>query len=237
MLRENPSEYCASKGCRAGCIYSDNGRKLQVSGIIFDEVAQVGKALIEPRLGEGVDDVNILWEWGNLAEKVKSYPNGAGVDTAFILTLIANSDNRASKASEDYLAASISWFRWLHRAKGMDIPDYLLEIPLDQAEEKTRATFFQNTLLRVCYGRKYFLTQGGYMGIGSIHMEPGDLVCITRGASVPLILRETRKFVGGYDSQPLQVLRERIFVGESYIHGLMDGEGYDEGHLKEISLS
>jgi hypothetical protein len=75
------------------------------------------------------------------------------------------------------------------------------------------------------------------MGIGPHYVKPSDVVCIASGASVPLILRETRKFVGGDNSQPLHVFKERRFVGESYIHGLMDGERYDESQLDHIYLS
>lgn len=76
MLRENPSGYCASKGFRAGCTYCDNGRKLKISGIIFDEVAQVGRVLFEPGPDDNIDDVNIFCEWATLAEEIKSYPDG-----------------------------------------------------------------------------------------------------------------------------------------------------------------
>ena len=75
------------------------------------------------------------------------------------------------------------------------------------------------------------------MGIGLPYMKPCDVVCIVKGVFVSLILRETRKLVGGNDSQPLHVFKERRFAGESYIYRLMNGEGYDESQLDHISLS
>lgn len=47
--------------------------------------------------------------------------------------------------------------------------------------------------------------------LGSRYIRPGDLVCVLFRCSVPVILRE--KASSTYD-----------FVGESYIHGKMDGE-------------
>jgi hypothetical protein len=236
MIYGNPSGYCASKGSRAECTYSSNGRRLQIWGIIVDEVTQVGDALFESGPDGKIDDANIFYEWACLAGELESYPNGAGVDIAFMLTMIANSDNNANKASDGYLAASLSWYRWIHRIKSLEISEDLLP-QASQEEDMARVTLFHSAVMRVCYGRRYFLTKNGYMGIGSSHMKTGDLVCIARGASVPLILNEKRKFVGGYDLEPLYICKERRFVGESYIHGLLDGEGYDESHLEEISLS
>lgn len=49
--------------------------------------------------------------------------------------------------------------------------------------------------------------------------------------------RKICKFFGGYDLEPPYICKDRGFVGESYIHGLLDGKGYDESHLEETSLS
>ena len=47
---------------------------LQIWGIIFDEVAQVGRVPFEPGPDDNIDNVNIFCcEWATLAEEVKSY--------------------------------------------------------------------------------------------------------------------------------------------------------------------
>jgi len=56
------------------------------------------------------------------------------------------------------------------------------------------------------------------MGIAADTTKAGDWVCIVRGAQLPLVLRE-RKDEGTFE-----------FVGECYIHGIMDGEAVDEQH-------
>ena len=65
---------------------------------------------------------------------------------------------------------------------------------------------------RSCYGRRQFFTENGYMGIGPAAIKEGDLVCVLLGGCVPYILRPT-------DTENMYKL-----VGESYVHGIMNGE-------------
>jgi hypothetical protein len=62
--------------------------------------------------------------------------------------------------------------------------------------------------------RLLFFTGKGYMGIAPFTARVGDKVCLLEGAQFPIILRPNG------DSW--------VVVGESYIHGIMDGEGWDE---------
>jgi len=56
-------------------------------------------------------------------------------------------------------------------------------------------------------------TAGGRLGIVKKNVRPGDLICILFGCSVPVILRSD-----GDGS------RQYEFLGESYVHKVMDGE-------------
>ncbi|KAI0543566.1 HET domain-containing protein [Xylaria curta] len=76
-----------------------------------------------------------------------------------------------------------------------------------------------------CLGRKFIVTLAGRMGIGPTGTKPGDLVFVIFGGGVPYILRKQES---GF-----------LFVGESYIHGLMDGEavkGWQRDELAEEIL-
>jgi hypothetical protein len=55
------------------------------------------------------------------------------------------------------------------------------------------------------------------VGVGPRNIEKGDLVCILFGCSVPVILRRSGT---SWDGKTPQVR----FLGESYVHGKMDGE-------------
>ncbi|OCK73897.1 hypothetical protein K432DRAFT_257846, partial [Lepidopterella palustris CBS 459.81] len=60
-------------------------------------------------------------------------------------------------------------------------------------------------------GRKLFSTTNGYIGIGDITLEPGDLACVLLGGRTPFILR------------PVDHGKYR-YIGECYLHGTMLGE-------------
>ncbi|KAH8699399.1 hypothetical protein GQ44DRAFT_718196 [Phaeosphaeriaceae sp. PMI808] len=68
--------------------------------------------------------------------------------------------------------------------------------------------------LQFWHGRTFFATPQGYIGLAPIECCIGDIVCIFFGAVTPYILRPTGD--GRYN-----------FVGECYVHGIMDGEFYD----------
>ncbi|OCL11408.1 hypothetical protein AOQ84DRAFT_269871, partial [Glonium stellatum] len=59
--------------------------------------------------------------------------------------------------------------------------------------------------------RRVLYTKMGYMGIGPAACEIGDIVCVLFGGQVLYVLRPRNN--GKYE-----------FVGECYIHGLMDGQ-------------
>ncbi|RGP77958.1 hypothetical protein FLONG3_3915 [Fusarium longipes] len=71
--------------------------------------------------------------------------------------------------------------------------------------------FFKDTVHS--RGRKFFITERGYIGRGPPSLEPGDSVCILFGGETPYIVR------------PRTVSSdEHLFLGQSYVHGIMDGE-------------
>lgn len=59
--------------------------------------------------------------------------------------------------------------------------------------------------------RTFFITTNGYFGIGHPLAREGDLVCVVLTAHVPFVLRPTSR-------------REYEFVGDSYVHGISEGE-------------
>ena len=78
------------------------------------------------------------------------------------------------------------------------------------------------------YGRRQFVTENGYMGIGPAAMRGRDIVCVLFGGCVPYILRAT-------DTDG----RYRL-VGESYVHGIMQGEAINlwrQGRLTKGSFT
>ncbi|KAK4498031.1 hypothetical protein PRZ48_010687 [Zasmidium cellare] len=74
-------------------------------------------------------------------------------------------------------------------------------------------------------GRRFFVTEKGYFGLGPENIRPGDRVAVLFGLSVPLALREHEE----------NGCRSRTVLGETYVHDIMDGEVVDQWrvHLVE----
>ncbi|KAI1818309.1 putative heterokaryon incompatibility protein [Poronia punctata] len=68
--------------------------------------------------------------------------------------------------------------------------------------------------------RMFAVTERGYMGIVPPYSKVGDKVCIISGGQVPFLLR--------------RVGDKWNLVGESYFHGMMDGEMLAQGYLEEM---
>ena len=87
-----------------------------------------------------------------------------------------------------------------------------------------------NVLNYFCCGRELVQTERGSFGVAPMDTKPGDLVVCLLGSSVPYILRETRQ-----DDSSGSSFRYRL-IGESYLYGLMAGEGMKDIDLAEARL-
>ena len=88
-------------------------------------------------------------------------------------------------------------------------------IPLPEHYDHLGIFAYPDPKVRVATMQRLLLfTEKGYMGLAPFTARVGDKVCLLEGAQFPIILRPNG------DSWTL--------VGESYIHGIMDGEGWDE---------
>ncbi|KAK5126120.1 hypothetical protein LTR85_011475 [Meristemomyces frigidus] len=73
--------------------------------------------------------------------------------------------------------------------------------------------------------RRLYRTAKGYFGAGPTHIQEGDVVCVLFGGETPFLLRR-REGVDGY-----------LLVGETYVHGIMDGEALDERQIESADHS
>ncbi|CZR44011.1 uncharacterized protein FPRO_13819 [Fusarium proliferatum ET1] len=86
----------------------------------------------------------------------------------------------------------------------------ILERILSDIEEDA-AAFLKN--LVPSHGKKFFITEKGYLGTGPCCLEAGDSVCILFGGDMPYIVRPNSPSSDKY-----------LFLGNAYVHGIMDGE-------------
>lgn len=76
-----------------------------------------------------------------------------------------------------------------------------------------------------CLNRKFIITLEGRMGITPTGTQPGDVIFVLFGGGVPYILRKQG--------------RSFLFVGESYVHGIMGGdvvEAWERGEVVEETV-
>lgn len=97
-----------------------------------------------------------------------------------------------------------------------------------------RATL-DESLTSMLLNHAFFITRAGYMGIGPPGMRAGDQVWIFYGGNVPFVMRGLEVGTvevstvelgnGDRDNPPRPQL---TLVGDSYVHGVMDGEFLDD---------
>ena len=90
------------------------------------------------------------------------------------------------------------------------------------------ATTFQMQMLSACQHRRFAVTEKGYLALVPHCTQLGDRIALFLRAPVPFLLRPTA------DS-----ITKMQLVGDTYVHGIMDGEGmdFDEFAPREIWLS
>jgi hypothetical protein len=89
--------------------------------------------------------------------------------------------------------------------------------------------FFYEAWFAAGFDRRFFITTDGHMGVGPREMLLGDTIAILLGGSVPFCLRAV----------PDAPEDHYTLVGDTYVHGLMDGEGVMENwedHIVKIHL-
>jgi len=95
------------------------------------------------------------------------------------------------------------------------LPDDRVLIPTDMQQ-----FVFSHTQ---AYGRRrLFASRRGYLALGPVSAEVGDVMCLVPGFKMPVVLRPM-------DGQRFN------FVGEAYVHGIMYGEVATEFHDKDLT--
>lgn len=88
----------------------------------------------------------------------------------------------------------------------------------------------QATISHAADGRKFNITNEGYMCLTLTGSRVDDLICIIFGVPTPFVLREYKDKNGRYTTyKPLYQL-----VGECYVHGFMDRFDAKKGFISPL---
>jgi hypothetical protein len=186
--------YNASSGL--SCRVSMDGRRLYLSGMEVDTISEV-----LPECWENLADSRLRIERGWMPkEPGKPYALGGTVGDAFNHSLVAG-------------------LRRMHPESGALSRNCVADWPLIDRDpftlrpEEGKMRFRLLVDLKMTtFGKRLFRTTKGFLGLGPAAAQHGDIVSLLLGVQVLYVLRSASE-----DDHC-------EFVGECYVHGLMDGQ-------------
>ena len=224
----------AEKDTRANVRYIAPGRLL-VEGLDLLQIKQLGRE--KPPMAQHV----AIWSsWREMArvdnDPDRHYVAGGTILNAFWRTLcldcsLDDAKDPLRRATTDDGLVHDEWW-W----------NCIVEQNAESFEEKGQlmnpaacCSRFQKTANDLCTDRCFFMSSSGYIGLVPSTTMIGDRVCVLTGGRTPYILRPShKKTVEDVSDSP-----EYTFVGDAYVHGLMDGEAFDmveKGSLRMQNL-
>jgi Heterokaryon incompatibility protein (HET) len=193
-------------------IKEDVGRSLFVWGFVLDTVKVKSETA---RQG------TIPAEWLEVVQWQKD--KEATAPDRFWRTLVADRGPDGSRPPTTYQ----SGFTYAFQRKGQRGDLNTREMTLF-GKCPTIAIDFLRRVQAVVWKRSLILTsRGNFLGLAPSKTREGDLICILYGCSVPIVLRKVDRIVPAANKSD----HYHQFIGECYIHGMMDGEAVR--HQKE----
>ena len=192
-------------------------KRLYIHGSCIGSITQLSSTVEDPACGLIVKD------WLPIGLRATdTYPStGQPLHAALSVTLVA--DAAFDIADNPSRGNAMDWILYTQR------PDRLTG---QENGRKDRMTVAFN---RATIGRRLCLTDNGYIGLVPASTEVGDKVAVLYGGAVLYILRhaveqDSSEIESGFANCSTNickchatVAKNYVFVGEAYIHGLMDG--------------
>jgi hypothetical protein len=205
-------------------------RILRVKGF---EVDSIRECRIFPSTRTGVFEAIpkvLALTFSNVSSNPGGYVNGDSLADAFTHTIMTGRDFKSSRpVKNDPGSITQASDYWRKAWKSNLLPELQgIQESMQQYLENA-IPMFDTTIHHACNSRTFFLTEGGYIGIGPLWMKPNDKVVILYGGKTPYILRDET------DSELVPIStgkgldgRSCRLVGECYVHGMMYGEMVEE---------
>ncbi|TLS30964.1 hypothetical protein PpBr36_02813 [Pyricularia pennisetigena] len=226
--------------------------ELHVKGRIFDTVAEMTEVLHKPDISfdnPRTSNKEVLVRCAEIAAKGTSYPasTSVGVFEAFWRTLVVDKDADNRKRAPSSFEEIFSLLLDESTGQQPSLPGQTYSKRQRQPRGKGRlelsslssrrpgATFqeIRAALRRALRNRRFAVTKQGYFGLVPHWTQPGDNVCMLNGCDVPYIIRRAEHQGGG---QSMADSYRFSFLGECYIHGMMNDEilAMEELELREL---
>lgn len=224
-------------------------RELRVIGLIMDTIKYCSQNTVIPMYrGEDLNQYEEVrnerlkktvqmchrWEAYTKSLAITAYTNEDGRYEAFWRTLVVDRTlNWQEQAPAEWGALFEIWMG----PRDTDLKD----APATRRE--AMFPFYAPAITR-CMSRSFVVTENGYFGLAPGRCREGDFVCLLKGGTTPFIVRASGERIaqaryrapvgtkegdtGGEEQKEKPATRkvEKLytFIGESYVHGIMNGE-------------
>lgn len=152
-------------------------------------------------------DVKAEYSWASLFEHKMYSPTGESWLTAYFRVLVGDTYRKDGQTTSR--ASQLEW------PDDLGLEDALLETLQHTGMVGSRK---HSQLKTLTSGRRFAVTQNGYIGLIPSYADVGDEIWVLVGGQVLYVLRDK----GRWDTRSWGRIHE--FLGESYLHGFMDGE-------------
>ncbi|OJD36539.1 heterokaryon incompatibility protein or allele [Diplodia corticola] len=143
-------------------------------------------------------------------------PTGERGVAAVWRTLVGDVWNKRHHPAPGYV--EVFFLNWLAKASCVDEAKVRRGLGLEREVEYRREEVFEIGLREGGLDRWFVVTEKGYFGLAPPRAEVGDEVVLVAGMGAPVTLK---KHTAGENKW--------LFVGETYVHGIMKGEFEDGG--------
>jgi hypothetical protein len=239
-------QFKASKNTKADPRFSLDDKLLSVNGIFIDQVTSVGslhetdtETVFWTKVPKEQTILN-NWEHVSGARSRVQYVNGEKMLNVFWQTLIGGcAPTEYNELRDQFLGfnRTIKRFRMLHWVGLQNYRKTYLAASWAMLVNSAMSDVFHESLASLLTGgyatwtfatrmamavpqRRIVKTRKGYVGLAAGDTAVNDFVTLVQGGQVPLILRQV-----GYYWQ---------LVGDAYVHGIMNGEAFEEKKCEMI---
>lgn len=214
--------------CESICFYNSMQGSFADS-TIFQNREAITSAMVIDTLVATLDFDDLVASFRQF-KHLKSRPNPyKNVDEAFWRTLCEDTHKQLNSMWKPAEASDVlrynSWYIWAHTTTtplyhaGKSVQDFQVLFNIQRA------------------GRRFAVTEMGYIGWVPWKAHKGDAVALMPGGKVPYVLRQVSEAEdGGVEGGKSSGLRKWRFLGDAYVHGVMHGEAWDPYGLEQIVL-
>jgi hypothetical protein len=224
----------------SGALFGDmalvSDRALLIQGCVIDRVSHICS---EPMTGTGWTQYLESPLWSGLDRILqRPYGNGHTWGDAFCYCLLSCGHDIHDGSTQ--IPPWIKYYLGFERGRGKkgefgsdrdgSSADPMQQLSLECTQEQQGQ--LQGAVHSAIHMRRLVISEKRYLGLVPMDTQPGDKICILFGGRVPFILRETSEQV------EIDGINHKchILLGDSYIHGLMQGEAAKMIERQEVGV-